>query len=224
MLLTAHSGADGTMDNSLAFVRYALSTGADAFEVDIRRDGDTLVLGHDEASASAPRLSEVLAMAASHPSMKINCDLKQPGLEIEVMRLAAATGMSGRVIFSGTVDADLFARDPALSRCAEVYLNIEEYVPGLYWGWRDDPDFELRAAEEIAAVSTRSGIRTVNIYQGLVTRRFLDRLRREGLGVSAWTVDDPNTQEWFFRQDIHNMTTRRIAFAVARRKKRISYV
>ena len=48
-LITAHSGSDGTPDNSLACVEYALSTDADAFEVDVRRLADgTLALGHDE--------------------------------------------------------------------------------------------------------------------------------------------------------------------------------
>ncbi len=36
-LITAHSGADGFADNSLAFVDYALHSGADAVEVDVRR-------------------------------------------------------------------------------------------------------------------------------------------------------------------------------------------
>lgn len=61
-LITAHSGSDGTPDNSLACVRYAISTAADAFEVDVRRLADgTLALGHDAADHTAPTLREVLA-------------------------------------------------------------------------------------------------------------------------------------------------------------------
>ena len=45
-LITAHSGADGTPDNSMEFVRYALTLPVDAFEVDVRRCADgTLSLG-----------------------------------------------------------------------------------------------------------------------------------------------------------------------------------
>lgn len=33
-MITAHSGADGTKENSLEFVAYAMQTGADALEVD----------------------------------------------------------------------------------------------------------------------------------------------------------------------------------------------
>lgn len=35
-MITAHSGADGTKENSLEFVKYAMQTGADALEVDVR--------------------------------------------------------------------------------------------------------------------------------------------------------------------------------------------
>ena len=34
--ITAHSGSDGTPDNSMEFVHYALTTSADALEIDVR--------------------------------------------------------------------------------------------------------------------------------------------------------------------------------------------
>lgn len=87
-LITAHSGSDGTPDNSLACVRYAISTAADAFEVDVRRLADgTLALGHDAADHTAPTLREVLALAAAKPGVRINCDLKERGLEPAVAAL-----------------------------------------------------------------------------------------------------------------------------------------
>lgn len=36
-LITAHSGADGTCENSMEFVYYALTTSADVLELDVRR-------------------------------------------------------------------------------------------------------------------------------------------------------------------------------------------
>ena len=146
-LITAHSGSDGTPDNSLACVRYALSTAADAFEVDVRRLSDgTLALGHDVADHTAPTLREVFTLAAAKPGVRVNCDLKERGLEPDVAALAAECGMAGRLIFSGSVDVNIFAAHPELHDCAEVYLNIEEYVPDLYLNYRNIPDFELTAA------------------------------------------------------------------------------
>lgn len=46
--ITAHSGCDGTPDNSLEFVRHALQTNADALEVDVRKTKDgILAISHD---------------------------------------------------------------------------------------------------------------------------------------------------------------------------------
>lgn len=217
-LLTAHSGADGTMDNSLDFVRYALTLSVDALEVDVRRNADgVLALGHDKAGADAPTLEQVFALVVTHPTMKINCDLKAAGLEREVAQLAHRMGLAGRLIFSGTVDAAIWAADKLLRDTAEVYLNIEEYVPDLYVSYRDIPDFELTAAARIAEVCKQYGIRTVNINQMLVTRRLIQTLAQHGIRLSAWTVEWDDELRWFLSAGVRNITTRAAKRALALR-------
>ena len=98
-ILTAHSGADGLPDNSLAFVRYALTTDADALEVDVRRaPSGELRLGHDEADSSLPTLAEVFGLLRKVPDRRINCDLKEQGLEETVCELARKAELEGRPI------------------------------------------------------------------------------------------------------------------------------
>jgi glycerophosphoryl diester phosphodiesterase len=203
-LLTAHSGADGRPDNSVEYVRYALALSVDALEVDVRRDG-CLRLAHDEVALDAPALADVLALAAKHPSIKINCDLKTAGLEVAVCQLAAEAGLAGRIILTGTVDAE---KAPILQDTAEIYLNMEEYVPDLYLGFREIPDFDLRAAETISSVCLKNGIKTVNVYQGIVTRRMIETLAAQGIGLSVWTVNDPSELQWFLSRGVTNITTR----------------
>lgn len=216
VLITAHSGADGKPDNSLDFVDYALHTCADAFEVDVRRNSKgILTLGHDSACECAPTLWEVFKHMTEHPAIKINCDLKEPGLETEVFRMAEHAGLTGRLIISGTFDTAALKRCPDLRRVADVYLNIEEYIPDLYRSYRDIPNYELEAAEKICAVCLAAGIQTVNIYQGLVTRRFIRMLSEKGIGVSAWTVNEAWELKWFLEQGVHNITTRSLAAALA---------
>lgn len=213
-LITAHTGADGRPDNSLEFVAYALESGADALEVDVRRQGERLAIGHDAIGAGAPPLEEVFRMAAAYPGVKVNCDLKEPGLEEAAARLAEREGLAERLIFSGTVDA--FRR----VSCGEVYLNLEEYVPDLYLNYREIPNFELQAAETVCGVCKRAGIRTVNMYQGIVTRRFAELLAGEGIGISAWTVDGTWELEWFLNLGVRNITTRRAKMALELRAAR----
>ena len=208
--ITAHSGAEHTADNSLDFVRYALGLAVDALEVDVRRRADgVLALGHDAADEKSPTLEEVFALVAAHPSMCINCDLKMPGLEREVAALAQQAGLIGRLIFP---PAQSMLRpvplNPALHEQAEIYLNIEEYVPDLYVNYRNIPDFELQAAAEITAVCKRYDVRTVNINQVLVTRRLVRTLAQEGLELSAWTVNEDSELRWFLENSMRNITTR----------------
>ena len=52
--ITAHSGCDGTPDNSMEFVRYALASEGNCLEADIRRNRDgELILSHDETAEEA---------------------------------------------------------------------------------------------------------------------------------------------------------------------------
>ena len=207
--ITAHTGAEGRPDNSLEFVSYALACGADALEVDVRRlPGGALAIGHDGVGEEAPR------MTAARPGIRINCDLKEPGLEAAVCRLAEEAGLGGRLILSGTVNA------AAAVPGAEVYLNMEEYVPDLYLKYREIPNFELEAAETIAAVCRQAGIATVNIYQGLVTRRLAETLARAGVGLSVWTVNDSWELNWFLGLGVRNITTRRPVLALELRENR----
>lgn len=213
-LITAHSGSDGRPDNSLEYVTYALGCGADILEIDVRRQpGGPLAIGHDDADRG-PALAEVFRMAAGHSGVKLNCDLKEPGLEAEVCRMAEEAGLSGRLILTGTVDA--FGGVSG----AEIYLNLEEYVPGLYLNYREIPDFELTAAETIAAVCKRAGIRTVNAYQGLITRRFAQTLAEDGLDLSVWTVNEAWELKWFLDLGVRNITTRKPALALDLRNRR----
>lgn len=217
-LITAHSGADGFPDNSVAFVDYALQSGADALEVDVRRGATgELVIGHDAPAVDAPTLREVTKRVAACPDIRLNCDLKEPALEAAVCTLARENGMAGRIILTGTVDAERYRADTGIRETAEAWLNIEEYVPDIYLNYREIPDFELRAAEEILAVCTRCGVDTVNMNQMLVTRRFLERLAEKGVGLSAWTVNDEENLRWFFLRSVKNVTTRTARTALALR-------
>ncbi len=95
-ILTAHSGADGLQDNSLAFVCYAAEFGADVLEIDVRRGADgELRLGHDAANPSGPSINEAFALLREAPGIRMNCDLKEHGLEKAVCALTREAGVDG---------------------------------------------------------------------------------------------------------------------------------
>ena len=132
--ITAHSGCDGTPDNSLEFVHHALQTNADVLEVDVRKTKDgVLAISHDalEDGRDAPALDAVFALVAQTDKW-INCDLKEPDLENAVIDLARGHGLLQRLIFSGTVSLERVRVDETLRREVLIYINIEELMPGLY--------------------------------------------------------------------------------------------
>ncbi|MCQ2500577.1 MAG: CehA/McbA family metallohydrolase, partial [Lachnospiraceae bacterium] len=177
---------------------------------DVRKNQKTgvLQLGHDGLEEEAVLLQEAFALLKTHPSMKINCDLKEPGLEKPVLALAEALGVTDRIIFSGTVDP-LEIEDPEFRR-ERVCWNIEEQIPDLYERCKQDRDFRLVAAEMMCDKMDAVGVETINSYYGLVDEAFLKLVAKRGKNVSVWTVNNMEKLDWFFAQGVKNITTRRI--------------
>lgn len=236
-LITAHNGADGRTEGSMDYVRYALSTDADAIEIDIRRLPDgALVFTHDVPALSAIQtdpaatvtaegnrnpsddvpgaatplvLIEDIFRRAAGTSKRVNCDLKEAGLETVVYDLAKKCGVDRQLIYSGTVSAAR-CQETGLNRMVRIALNIEEYVPDLYARCAADPAQTVAAAKEISEVCRRYGIECVNANYRLATDGFLDILEKNGLGLSVWTVDDPVEAARFLRRGVENVTTRNL--------------
>ncbi len=218
--ITAHSGADGFPDNSLDYVRYALTSGADYLEVDVRRGADgRLMLGHDEADEALPTLEEVFTLLAETPRMGINCDLKEPGLEEAVCALAKATCLQSRVLLTGTVDMRRWAARPELHAIAELWANIEELLPDFDKEQLKDPACRKQAAEEAVRLCRELGIHTVNSWYGLADEAFLERFRRAGIALSLWTVNEEDALRRYLLAGVRSVTTRKLTLALAIREE-----
>ena len=214
-LITAHSGADQFPDNSLEYVQYAVHSHADAFEIDVRKRPDgVLVVTHDPDSGEAPTLREIFEIAKGYPQIKINCDLKTDGLELDVFELVRAFGYEGRVIYSGSVNVEVLREHPNLHKGVQVYLNLEAYVEDLYTRYRGIPDFDCMAAQQIIAVCRAYGVDVVNANYVILTKRFIETLRAAGIGVSAWTVNKYEDAAYFIQRGVYNLTTRSLAMVM----------
>ena len=208
-MITAHSGADGTADNSWEFVYHALTGSADALEVDVRMAEDgVLRLGHNDTSPSAPSLEGVFEML-SDSNLKINCDLKEPKLEKKAAQLAKDAGILGRLVFSGSVDP---ARVPE-GIC--VFWNIEECVRDVYERCPDDFDYRLEAAEAACKKCKEAGISVLNVYERIADDKFLEILAENGIDASVWTVDEAERIGYFIKKGVKNITTMQTLKAAA---------
>lgn len=215
MMITAHSGCDGTPDNSLAFVRHALAIAPDAFEVDVHRRSDgVLVIGHDTDETAryvdCPTLSEVFALLREKPPVGINCDLKDAGLEQAVIALHAAEAPQNPLLLSGTVSDKLLREKPALFAQATVLLNAElgEEGDAFYHRLAENPQQVAEAAEAAARACKDCGAKVVNVNYNACTEAFLRIMDGHGLGASVWTPNDVETARFFAARGVFNITTR----------------
>lgn len=95
-IITAHSGCEGTPDNSLEHIRAAISSGAECFEIDINASPDgTLYLTHDQPDSydGIPLFEECLKLAAEDGKICVNCDVKSEWLKAPVIALAKKYSM-----------------------------------------------------------------------------------------------------------------------------------
>lgn len=216
MLITAHSGSDGTADNSLEYVRHAIALPVDALEIDVRKTSDgKLVLSHDEILPDGSNvlcdLDEVFALVAP-TDKKINCDLKPAGLEKAVMDLAKKYGLLQRLIFSGTVSANIREEQPEVWQNVEVFINCDMLVPEIMDRMQAKEPCEGRLEEllkEALCHCREKGFRVMNLYYRLCTPAVVEAARGLGIGLSAWTV---NTEEWIetlLPYGLYNMTSRK---------------
>ena len=86
----------------------------------------------------------------------------------------------------------------------------------LYDKYRDIPDFDVTAAEEIIDICKKYGIRVVNSNYKVLTERFIKMLRDNGIGVSAWTVNEYEDAARLISLEAENLTTRSLSMVMER--------
>ncbi len=208
-IVTAHSGAFNTPDNSMEFVEYSLSQNVEAIEVDVRLNNENiLVLSHDELSGEGQETLKAVFQKISTSSVLVNCDLKESDLEIPVYTLAKEYNILDRLIFSGTVDIGRYMT--INDNRTRVFLNIEEYIPNLEEKCKKDFAFAAASMEKMCRICKESGIRYININYLLAKPHIIDIARANKMSLSLWTVNNKEDFLKFYNTDgIINITTKK---------------
>ena len=200
-VITAHSGCEGTPDNSLEHIRTALSCGAEMFEIDINRsesDG-VLYLTHNprESYASCPTLAQCFELTAAHPTMCINCDVKSFGLTEPVIALAKQYGMESRILFTGSVSPEEL---PLLNASqSDWWLSL----------WASDHEEDDLAGACKTYRTLDNLYRIINLDQCMINDRVIRTMEETGHTLSVWTVNNETALRRFMGTGvIANITTR----------------
>ena len=182
VMITAHSGCDDLAMNSEEYIHHALTLKVDALEVDVRRGfNNSLILTHNPPEHGQVYITLREAFSLVRDSLvKVNCDLKEPGLERDVLDLAGFCGLEReRLIFTGTL-TDWREKPEGCN----VWLNPEEICADFYAGRQN--------IDEVTTLAARYGYGVINIDYRCVNEHVIASARAHGLKLSLWTIDDPH--------------------------------
>ena len=226
ILITAHSGCEGTPDNSIASIERGIALGADCVEIDIRLDAQgKLWLTHDLPALFSGLTPVEDAFALIQKSgIAVNCDLKEYGALLPTMKLAEKYGIGpDRLIFSGSVDTALLEVNPEIARRSQIFLNSEELVKDL--SKKDAPDragqtaYLLENADAAAKRLWHLGAKALNAPYKYMPEALIGMLRERNVALSLWTLNEEAPLREFMRKDLLNITTRYASMALAIRKE-----
>lgn len=202
-IITAHSGCEGTGDNSREHIRVAIASGAEMIEVDVRQAADgTLYLSHDvpQDIDIRPTLRELFEQMAQTENMEMNLDVKTEGLIPAVMALAAEFDLAKRIVFTGACNDD---RALANSLGAEMWRSV----------------WEAKHLPAGIADNQKDGSPYLNVYYPMITQEYEQQLRAFGSSFSAWTVNKEEDIRFLLHMGIANITTRQPVLAMKLRKE-----
>jgi glycerophosphoryl diester phosphodiesterase len=178
-----------------------------AIEVDVRMNRERqLVLHHDilDEKQRYVSLEDVFAYIAREKSpIRINCDLKETGLEDAVYGLADKYALWPQVELSGTVACSYL---PKWSN--QILMNIENGMDDSFHGehiGRWGENVLLEALDKLS----RSQAKFININHQLFTDAVQEKGKQLALEFSLWTVNDLNAIRNYEMENIYNITTKK---------------
>lgn len=201
MTITAHSGAFGTPDNSIEYVRKALAENCEIFEIDVtfRPDGTPVVIhdGHPKADQGI-LLEEVFALAAEHPTVQMNLDLKSVANLPAVDAMLDRFGLKDRAFFTGVNEG--WTQTVRENSAVPYYLNADVAL------WNRS---RLPALEKLAEKVRSLGAVGINTHYSNCRPAMVKAFHDKGMPVSVWTVNDEKNAAKYAALGVDNITTRK---------------
>lgn len=197
--VTAHTGCEGTADNSLEAIKKGYKSGADIVEFDLRfTDSGEPVLSHDADSKNCVTLKEAFELVAQCEGLKVNVDCKTVDNIAVVPELAQECGIGDRFFYTG-IEKEKVAKVQKDSPGIQYYLNTKVRK------WKKNNEKYIRSLVKLIKDNGAVGI---NIKFTTVSQKMVDIFHEEGLLVSVWTVNKEKHMHKILPLGCDNITTR----------------
>ena len=197
--VTAHTGCEGTRDNSLEAIEKGAAAGADIVEFDLHFNSQgEPVLAHDYAESDSVKLEEAFALVAKCEGLRVNVDCKTTDNLSAVTTIAEKYGVQDRIFYTGIEEKDVEAVRRDTPEVA-YYLNYDVR--------KSKKNDEVYIRELVKKVQD-AGALGLNIHFGSVSTKMVDIFHSEGLEVSVWTVNNEVDMHRVVAFGCDNITTR----------------
>jgi glycerophosphoryl diester phosphodiesterase len=198
-----HKGADAIIaGNTAESFDVAVEHGVDMVELDVLREQEgRLIVAHDFDDALRRRpmdLTEALDLFLEPPldEVEIDCDLKLPGSEAELVGVLEGRGLLERTMIS-TQEIDSLRKlrqlEPDL-RLGWTYPRTKR--DWTQYGWAQPAlragisALRRRYPSILAKQGPELGVNAVWVYHPIITPKAVDVAHDIGVELMAWTVDD----------------------------------
>ena len=197
--VTAHTGCEGTEDNSLEAIRKGYESGADIVEFDLNFTADgTPVLAHDEAVEGSPTVDEAFALIAELEGLYVNVDCKKTDNLTEVVAIAEKYGIKDRIFYTGIEEKDVNAVN---TQTPEVtyWLNVD-----VSKAKKSDTQYINSLCDKVISC----GAVGINMNHKSCSEELVRVFHERGLLVSIWTVNSEYNMMKTLSYGADNITSR----------------
>ena len=197
--VTAHTGCEGTADNSLEAIKKGYESGADIVEFDVHFNSEgEPVLAHDYAADDSVKLKDAFMLVAECHSLRVNVDCKTVDNLKAIAETAEECGVKDRIFYTGieVKDVDVVRRDTPE---VKYYLNTDIDKS------RKNDEHYIRS---LVTLTRETGALGLNIHFSEASEKMIKIFHQEGLEVSLWTVNKELDMHKVLAMGCDNITTR----------------
>lgn len=195
--LTAHTGCEGTADNSLEAITKGFECGADIVEFDINFTSEGVpVLAHDKALDNSVTLDEAFSLIAEYENLRVNVDCKTTQNLKAIVESAEKHGVLDRIFYTGIEEKDV---DAVKAQTPDVVYYLNTPVKK-----SRNRSYLVSLAEKVEAL----GAVGINMNHKNCSKELVSVFHERGLLVSIWTLNNEPDMLKKLPLGADNITTR----------------
>jgi len=245
-LITAHTGSDNTLPNTLESVVTGMESGADFVEVDVRSTRDSVVvLFHDDhivtRDSGEVRINDLTFSELN--TLVINNAISNSSIT-EIIKLEEAISIVKN--YGGYLNVDIkddTCITPMIKLIREADMVDSTIITGCKYSRasalkREYPEFQVllnldksllldtgkspsMIADEICHMAIEASCCGINIEFTYLSSELIEAARRRFLPISIWTLTENDNLEEYLNMGFYSITTTAVRSLV---KKRKSYI